>query len=114
MKIAVSSTGEGFNSNISEVFGRCPYFIIAEIENQKIKKTETIENKNIDQMGGAGISTAQLMAENNIKAVITKNIGPRASDVLKQFNIEVYYGTGRIKEVLQKLIDNKLEKISEK
>ena len=114
MKIAVSSIGEGLNSKVSEVFGRCPYFIIAEIENQKIKKTETIENKNIAQMSGAGISTAQLIAEKNVKAVITKNIGPRASDVLRQFNIAVYYGTGTIKEVLQKLIGNKLEKISEK
>lgn len=38
MKIAVSSIGEGLNSKVSEVFGRCPYLIIAEIENQKIKK----------------------------------------------------------------------------
>ena len=112
MKIAVSSTGEKLNSKVSEVFGRCPYFIIVEIENQKIKKTETIKNKNIEQMSGAGVSTAQLMAEENGKAVITKNIGPRASDVLRQFNITVYYGTGTAKEVLQKLIDNKLEKIS--
>ena len=114
MKIAVSSTDQGLNSKVSEVFGRCPYFIIAEIENQKIKKTETIENKNTAQMSGAGISTAQLMAEKNVKAVITKNIGPRALDVLRQFNIAIYYGTGTIKGVLQKLIDNKLEKISEK
>jgi len=112
MKIAVSSTGERLNSKVSEVFGRCPYFIITEIENQKIKKTEIIKNKNIDQMGGAGISTAQLMAEKNINAVIAKNVGPRASDVLRQFNIAVYYGTGTIKGVLQKLIHNKLEKIS--
>ena len=112
MKIAVSSTGEGLNSKVSEVFGRCLYFIIAEIENQKIKKTETIKNENINQMSGAGISTAQLIAEKNVKVVITKNIGPRASDVLQQFNIAIYYGTGTIKGVLQKLIDNKLEKIS--
>lgn len=111
MKIAVSSTDKDINSNVSDVFGRCPYFIIAEIENQEIKKTEAIKNESENQMSGAGISTAQLIAENSVSAVITGNVGPRAFDVLKQFNIEVYSGDGSIKEVLQKFIDKKLQKI---
>lgn len=112
MKIAVSSTDKGIESNVSNVFGRCPYFIIAEIENQKIEKTEAIKNEGMDQTSGAGISTAQLMAEKDVNAVITGNIGPRALDVLKQFNIEVYFGKGVAKEVLQEFIDGKLEKIN--
>ena len=112
MKIAVSSIGKNLTDNVSEVFARCPYFIIAEIENQEIKRTEIIENKSTEQMGGAGISAAQLMAEKDVKAVITKNAGPRALDVLKQFNIGIYYGDGTIKEVLQEFIDGKLEKMN--
>ena len=111
MKIAVSSTDKNIESNVSDVFGRCPYFIIAEIKDQKIEKTEGIENKSTDQMSGAGISTAQLMAEKNVNAVITGNVGPRAFDVLKQFNIEVYTGSGAIKKVLQEFINGKLKKI---
>ncbi|PIY78730.1 MAG: dinitrogenase iron-molybdenum cofactor biosynthesis protein, partial [Parcubacteria group bacterium CG_4_10_14_0_8_um_filter_35_7] len=41
-----------------------------------------------------------------------KNVGPRALDVLKQFNIEVYYGDGTIKEVLQEFINGKLKKMN--
>jgi len=111
MKIAISSTDKDIESNVSDIFGRCPYFIIAEIENQKIEKTETIKNEDINQTSGVGISTAQLMAEKDVKAVITGNVGPRALDVLKQFSIEIYFGKGTIKEVLQKFIDGKLEKI---
>jgi len=111
MKIAVSSTGKNLTDNISEVFARCPYFVIAEIENQEIKKFEAVKNESENQMGGAGISAAQLMAEKDIKVVITKNVGPRALDVLNQFNIEIYYGDGTIKEVLQEFIDGKLKKI---
>jgi len=111
MKIAVSSTGKNLTDNISEVFARCPYFVIAEIKNQEIKKFEAIKNESENQMGGAGISAAQLMAEKDIKVVITKNVGPRALDVLNQFNIEIYYGDGTIKEVLQEFIDGKLKKI---
>jgi len=111
MKIAVSSIDKNIESNVSDVFGRCPYFIIAEINDKKIEKSEIIKNKNIDQMGGAGISTAQLMAEKDVNIVITGNVGPRALDVLKQFNIEIYFGEGVVKNVLQEFIDGKLKKI---
>jgi len=111
MKIAVSSIDKNIGSNVSDVFGRCPYFIIVEIRDQKIGKTEAIENKSINQMGGAGISTAQLMAEKNVNVVITGNVGPRALDILRQFNIEIYSGEGVIKNVLQEFIDGKLKKI---
>ena len=111
MKIAVSSTGKKLTDNVSEVFARCPYFVIAEIENKEIKRYEAIKNESENQMSGAGISVAQLMAEKNINAVITKNVGPRALDVLNQFNIGIYAGDGTIEKVLQEFIDGKLKKI---
>ena len=112
MKIAISSNGDKLTDNISEVFARCPYFVVAEIENEKIQKTEVIENKIANQLGQAGISAAQLMAEKDIKAVITKNVGPRASDVLKQFKIDIYAGDGTVEKVLQEFIDGKLKKMN--
>jgi predicted Fe-Mo cluster-binding NifX family protein len=50
------------------------------------------------------------MAEKDVKAVITKNIGPRAFEVLKQFNIEVYQGEGEIKKAIEEFIQGKLKK----
>jgi len=112
MKIAISSTDKNIESNVSDVFGRCPYFIIAEIKDDKIEKIEAIKNESTDQNSGAGISTAQLMAEKDVNAVITGNVGPRALDVLNQFNIEIYSGQGTVKDVLQDFIDKKLKKIN--
>jgi len=112
MKIAISSTGENLTDNVSEVFARCPYFIVAEVEDGKVQKTEVIENKIANQLGQAGISAAQLMAEKNVNAVITKNVGPRALDVLRQFNIGIYAGDGTIEKVLQEFIDEKLKKMN--
>jgi predicted Fe-Mo cluster-binding NifX family protein len=111
MKIAISSAGKDIESSVSEVFGRCPYFIIVEIEKKKIINVEAIANTSSGKMGGAGISSAQAIAEKNVKAVITGNMGPRASDVLKQFSIEVYNGSGSVKEALQRFIGGKLKKI---
>lgn len=113
MKVAVSSTGKEVESEVSNIFGRSPYFIIAEIENGKIVKTEAVENTSAQQMSGAGSSTVQLIAEKDVEAVITGNPGPRASSALIQFNIGVYSGIGckSVEEALQKFIENKLEKI---
>ena len=121
-KVAVSSTSENIESNVSDVFGRCPYFIIAEIptkgesaageKDQKIEKIEVIKNENADQTGGAGISTSKLLVEQDVNVVITGNVGPRALDVLNQFNVEIYSGEGVIKDVLQEFINGKLEKIN--
>ena len=109
MKIAVSLKEGNFDGEVSDVFGRSPYFVIVEIENGKIKETEIIENKNIGQMSGAGISTARLVAEKDISAIITGNIGPRALDVLKQFNIAIYYSQGIVKDVLRQFVEGKLK-----
>ena len=112
MKIAISSTGKELTDNISEVFARCPYFVIADIENGKIKETKIIENKIANQLGQAGISAAQSMADKNVEAVITGNVGPRALDVLKQFNIGIYAGDGTVEKVLQEFIDGTLKKMN--
>jgi len=112
MKIAISSTGKNLTDNVSEVFARCPYFIVAEVENGKIQKIEVIENKIANQLGQAGISAAQQMAEKDIKAVITKNVGPRALDVLNQFQIGIYAGEGTVEKVLQEFIEGKLKKMN--
>jgi len=111
MKIALSCNGKDINDNLSEMFGRCPYFLIVEIEDKKVKKFEAIENTSINQTSGVGISVAQMIAGKNVSAVITGNVGPRALDVLRQFNIDVYKGAGLTKEVLQKFIEGKLQKI---
>lgn len=111
MKVALSSEGKSLDSQVSGVFARCPYFVVAEVKNQKIGAIQIIENKRLDQIGGAGIAIAKLMAEKNVDVVVTGNIGPRALEILRQFGIEIYLGQGKIKEVLQEFIAGKLEKI---
>ncbi|MFA5048147.1 MAG: NifB/NifX family molybdenum-iron cluster-binding protein [Patescibacteria group bacterium] len=106
MKIAISSASENLNGNIAETFGRCPYFIIVDIENGKIGKTEIIKNESAEQSSGAGMATAKLVAEKGVTTVITKSVGPRALDVLKQFNIEIIEAEGKINKALEKFIKN--------
>lgn len=107
MKIAISSTGTGLDDNIAEVFGRCPHFIFAEIENKKVKKIEVVNNANAGQTTGAGITSAKLVAQKGARAVIAKNIGPRALAVLEQFNIEIFEAEGNINSAIRNYINKK-------
>ena len=112
MKISVSSTGEGINSPIDARFGRCPFFIIVEVKEKKIKSSKAIENTAMLQGGGAGITAAQIVGNEGVDAVIGINFGPRAFGVLQELGVELYQGIqGSIKENIQQFIDGKLPKI---
>ena len=102
MKVVISATGETIDSEIDTHFGRCPYFVIVEIENKEIKSVTAVENYGDKQTQGAGITAAEQVAKLKPDIVITGRLGPRAVDVLNQFNIKTLYTTGKINEVLQK------------
>ena len=112
MKIAISSTGKDIDSAIDPRFGRAAYFIIAEIKNKEFKIVKTIANPNINVGGGAGVSAGQLVANEQVSAVITGNIGPRAMDVFSQLKIEVYSAAGTVKKAIEDFMKNKLQKIT--
>ncbi len=108
MKIGISSTGKTLDDNVDVRFGRCPYFLIVEIEDKRIKGAKAVENTAAAQAGGAGITAAQIVANEKADAVISVNFGPRAFDVFNQLGIKVYQGQGKIRDVVQQLIDGKL------
>ena len=112
MKIAISSTGNNLESEVDARFGRCSYFLIVEIENNKIKDFKAIENTGKDQMGGAGITAGEIVAKQKVDAIITVNLGPRAFSVFEQFKIKVYSGEGKIKDVVQDFIKGKLKELT--
>ncbi len=113
MRIAISSTGQDLNSQLSPVFGRCAFFVIVNIENNKIKDNKAIENKAVMQSGGAGIMAAQTIGNEKINAVISSAVGPRAFDVLNQLSIGVYQAQGAtVKEAIDLFIQGKLPKIN--
>jgi len=114
MKIAISSIGQDdLSSELSPIFGRCPFFVIVEIENNEIKNHKRIENKAVMQAGGAGPMAAQTVANENVNAVISNSVGPRAFDVLQQLGIDVYKAQGTtVKEAIDLFIQGKLEKIN--
>jgi predicted Fe-Mo cluster-binding NifX family protein len=99
MKIAISATGSSLDDKVDPRFGRCQYLIIADPDTMQF---ESMPNPNIAAGGGAGISTAQMIANSGVQVVLTGNCGPNAYEVLSAAGIQVITGvSGKIGDAIQ-------------
>jgi predicted Fe-Mo cluster-binding NifX family protein len=75
---------------------------------------EALDNANVAAAGGAGIRSAQLIADKGSEALISGNVGPNAFNVLSAAGIKVYsQASGSIKEALDKLKNGELTETTE-
>jgi len=105
--IAISSSSEDLEGEVDGRFGRCQYFLIVSIKDKKIISFKPIKNEKADMQGGVGTAVAQMIAEQGVSSIITGNIGPRAMDVFRQFNILVYQASGPKREAIENFINGK-------
>ena len=117
MKICVTSQGANLDCQVDPRFGRCQYFIFVDTETLEFT---AIQNPNIDGMGGVGVQSGQLVADNGIKVILTGNVGPNAFQTLQAASIEVVtrvsgtvaeavesYKAGKYKTVQKPSVDSK-------
>lgn len=100
MKIAITSSGTNLDAEVDPRFGRCPYFIIYDMDTDAY---ESMMNEAGLQGGGAGIQAGQFMKDKGVDIVITGNMGPNASSVLNASNISFIVGvSGTVNDVIKK------------
>jgi len=110
VKIAISATGATLDAEVDPRFGRCQQFIIIEPATMEF---EVINNGNTGS-GGAGISTAQLIASKGIEAVLTGNCGPNAYQALSVAGIKVIIGvSGKVSDAVRDYKEGKLQASSQ-
>ena len=93
MKIAVTATGPSLDDQVEARFGRCAYFLIVDTDTMEF---EALENPNIALGGGAGIQSAQLMAQKEVQTVLTGNCGPNAFQTFGAAGIQVIVGVSGV------------------
>jgi len=99
VKIAVSATAPGLDAEVEPRFGRSQYFIIVDPQSMEF---EALDNSNAMAAGGAGISTAQMIASKGAEVVLTGNCGPNAHQTLSAAGIQVITGvSGGIKDAIE-------------
>ena len=101
MKIAVTSQGQELSSEIDPRFGRAKWLVVVDTETGKSEIHDNTVNLNAAQ--GAGIQTGQNIANLDVDAVITGNVGPNAYRTLSAAKVKVFLAD---EQTVQQAIDS--------
>ena len=88
MLVAFSCNGLSLDSPFDSRFGRCPYFLVYDTEQDTNAIIDNHENTNAEH--GAGIATASRLSSEKVNVVVTGHTGPKATQALKSAGIAVY------------------------
>jgi predicted Fe-Mo cluster-binding NifX family protein len=88
MKILFSATGKNWEDSVDERFGRAKGFVLYDEGTNQLSWLSNYEN--VDAEHGAGIKAAQLVLNTGADILIIGRIGPKAYDILKKTNLEIY------------------------
>lgn len=107
MKICFTAQGATLESPAEDRFGRAPYFIVVESENGSF---EAIRNPYADGGGGVGPKAAQILIANNVKALVSGQVGGNAREVLAAAGIAMYSykAGGSVKDALDRFTKDAL------
>jgi predicted Fe-Mo cluster-binding NifX family protein len=112
MKIVITSTENNLKSDISQVFGRSPKFIIINLKNDEIKEFSSITNPFKNEKG-AGSLAAQFIVNQEVEAVILGELGNIAFGILKNAGIKIYkINPGTVEKNLKNFKEGKLGEIT--
>ena len=112
-RIAVPSNGDGgLNGIRSEHFGHCDVFTLIDVENGAIKRESILNNE--EHGHGGCMVPVNLLAKNDVNAIIVAGIGRRPLAGFQNAGIEVYIDTvdHKINPTVEKLINDKLKMMS--
>jgi len=107
MKIAISSRGTDLNATVDPRFGRAACFLIVDTETNQVAVVDNAAN--VNAMQAAGVQTAQAVAAQGVRAVLSGHVGPKAFTALRAAGIDVYTGAaGTVREAVEAFRAGKL------
>ncbi|MBN1404121.1 MAG: NifB/NifX family molybdenum-iron cluster-binding protein [Opitutales bacterium] len=111
MKIAISITGRESSSTIDSRFGRALFFKIVETESGEESVFDN--STSTEASHGAGMQTAQALARQDVSAVVTGQVGPKAMNVLKAAKIRVFStNSTRVEDALEEFRSGNMQELS--
>jgi len=110
MRIAISlETNNGLDSMVAQHFGRCPYFALVDVDDNKTQTIEVIDNPYLSghQVG----EVPQFINEQQANVMISGGMGGRAIQFFEQFGIQVATGaSGTVRGTLETYLGGELRK----
>jgi predicted Fe-Mo cluster-binding NifX family protein len=109
MRIAVSvDEDKGLESVVSHHFGRCPYYVLADVEEREIRNVTAVTNPFYQQHQPGQVPG--FIHDQGADVIITGGMGRRAIAFFQQYNIEPVTGAfGTVSLVVEKYLNGGLQ-----
>ena len=109
MKIAVSTEDKnGLDSSISHHFGRCPCYVLVDMEGVSMTEVKSIDNPYFREHKPGMVP--EFIKQQGVEVMISGGMGRRAIDFFDQFGIKVATGAvGNVRITLELYLDGKLK-----
>jgi len=108
MRVAVSADdNNGLDSVVSPHFGRCPYYILADIEDQEVKQVNAVANPYYDHHQPGQVPG--FIHSQGAGVMLTGGMGRRALALFEQYGVEAVTGaSGTVRHALEGYLGGKL------
>ncbi len=105
MKLCIPTMDSGgLDDTVCDHFGRAPTFTVIDTETNEVL---VVKNRS-EHMGGLG-KPPEHIAKTGTEVLICSGLGPRAIDMLAEFNIKIFVGaTGTVRNAIGMWKDGKL------
>lgn len=109
MRIAVSAdNNEGLNSIVSPHFGRCPHFVLVDVEGQEIRDVQSVDNPYYGNHQPGQVPG--FIASHGANVMLTGGMGGRAIMFFQQYGIEGVTGAyGTVKQAVEHYLGGQLK-----
>ena len=109
MRIAVSADdNNGLDSVVSPHFGRCPYYILVDLESQEVRQVNTVENLYYGQHQPGQVPG--LIHSQGADVMLTGGMGRRAIAFFQQYGIQAVTGaSGTVRHALEQYLGGGLQ-----
>ena len=114
MRIVIPVIDEsGMNSQLSEHFGRTPYFAVVEVDEKgQVVSQKTVANTG-EHFGGSG-RRADFILQLKPNAIITYGMGPRGLSIYQSVRVAVLRANANtVKQVIEAYNNNELQELTE-
>ena len=101
MRIAVSADDDcGLSSIVSPHFGRCPYYVLVDLEGREVQQVSSVPNPYYDQHQRGKVPG--FIHSQSADVMITGGMGRRALALFEQYGVEAVTGAyGTVQRALE-------------
>lgn len=112
MKVAVTSQGREPTNEVDPRFGRAKWLLLIDTETGESEPHDNAVN--LSAVQGAGIQTAKNVANLNVDAVITGNVGPNAFRTLGAAKVRIFLAEKQtVREAIESFKSGQLKEVDQ-